>query len=79
MMEAARSSETFVNFYQTTCRYNPDDKNNGSSILYCLRKRLSMELRKAQFRASYLRNVILSDQHSEQYKCLDTETELNER
>jgi hypothetical protein len=25
MMEAARSSETLVNFYQTTQRYNPED------------------------------------------------------
>jgi hypothetical protein len=25
MMEAARTSETLVNFYQTTWRYNPDD------------------------------------------------------
>jgi hypothetical protein len=26
-MEAARSSETFVNFYQTTLRYNPEDSH----------------------------------------------------
>jgi hypothetical protein len=25
MMEAARASETLVNFYQTTRRYNPED------------------------------------------------------
>jgi hypothetical protein len=25
MMEAARTSETLVNFYQTTLRYNPED------------------------------------------------------
>jgi hypothetical protein len=25
MMEAARTSETLVNFYQTTRRYNPED------------------------------------------------------
>jgi hypothetical protein len=25
MMEAARSSETLVNFYQTARRYNPED------------------------------------------------------
>jgi hypothetical protein len=25
MMEAARTSETLVNFYQTTWRYNPED------------------------------------------------------
>jgi hypothetical protein len=27
MMEAARTSETLVNFYQTTQRYNPEDSN----------------------------------------------------
>jgi hypothetical protein len=26
-MEAARTSETLVNFYQTTRRYNPEDSN----------------------------------------------------
>jgi hypothetical protein len=27
MMEAARTSETMVNFYQTTQRYNPEDSH----------------------------------------------------
>jgi hypothetical protein len=27
MMEAASTSETSVNFYQTTWRYNPDDSH----------------------------------------------------
>jgi hypothetical protein len=27
MMEAAMSSETLVNFYQTTRRYNPEDSH----------------------------------------------------
>jgi hypothetical protein len=27
MMEAARTSETLVNFYQTTWCYNPEDSN----------------------------------------------------
>jgi hypothetical protein len=27
MMETARTSETLVNFYQTTRRYNPEDSN----------------------------------------------------
>jgi hypothetical protein len=27
MMEAARTSETSVNFYQTTQRYNPEDSH----------------------------------------------------
>jgi hypothetical protein len=28
MMEAARTSEALVNFYQTTRRYNPDDEGS---------------------------------------------------
>jgi hypothetical protein len=31
MMEAARTSETLVNFYQTTRRYNPDSPDDGGS------------------------------------------------
>jgi hypothetical protein len=27
LMEAARTSETLVNFYQTTRRYNPEDSH----------------------------------------------------
>jgi hypothetical protein len=27
MMEAASTSETFVNFYETTRRYNPEDSH----------------------------------------------------
>jgi hypothetical protein len=33
MMEAARTSETLVNFYQTTRRYNPED-NHLLSLVY---------------------------------------------
>jgi hypothetical protein len=29
VMEAARTSETLVNFYQTTRRYNPEDSHLG--------------------------------------------------
>jgi hypothetical protein len=33
MMEAARTSETLVNFYQTTRRYNPEDSHPLSAYL----------------------------------------------
>jgi hypothetical protein len=36
MMEAARISETLVNFYQTTRRYNPEDSH--------LRRKVSLEI-----------------------------------
>jgi hypothetical protein len=50
MMEAARTSETLVNFYQTTRRNNPDDsylhtrrredpKSHGFKGAYCLQLR----------------------------------------
>jgi hypothetical protein len=32
MMEAARTSETLVNFYQTTRRYNPEDSHLHEKI-----------------------------------------------
>jgi hypothetical protein len=42
MMEAARTSETLVNFYQTTRRYNPEDSHlrthrRENLKSYCLR------------------------------------------
>jgi hypothetical protein len=42
MMEAARTSETFVNFYQTTWRYNQED----SHLHACIRQWLSSGLRR---------------------------------
>jgi hypothetical protein len=33
MMEAARTSETLVNFYQTTWHYNPEDSHQGKQCL----------------------------------------------
>jgi hypothetical protein len=33
MMEAATTSETLVNFYQTTRRYNPEDSNLSSVVV----------------------------------------------
>jgi hypothetical protein len=39
MMEAARTSETLVNFYQTRRRYNPEDSHlDGKTVLVvCLK------------------------------------------
>jgi hypothetical protein len=34
MMEEARTSETLVNFYQTTRRYNPEDSHLRTQILF---------------------------------------------
>jgi hypothetical protein len=36
MMEAARTSETLVNFYQTTRRYNPEDSHLRCTKLYII-------------------------------------------
>jgi hypothetical protein len=36
MMEAARTSETLVNFYQTARRYNPEDSHLRFIILAIL-------------------------------------------
>jgi hypothetical protein len=57
MMEAARTSETLVNFYQTIRRYNPEDSHlrtyrrenlksylDNSSFMKVLSQHLSCEL-----------------------------------
>jgi hypothetical protein len=36
MMEAARTSETLVNFYQTAWRYNPEDSHVRASLCFLL-------------------------------------------
>jgi hypothetical protein len=45
MMEAARTSETLVNFYQTTRRYNPEDSHlrNMSSCVRALYESVGIE------------------------------------
>jgi hypothetical protein len=37
IMEAARTSKTLVNFYQTTRCYNPEDSNLHNLQFHCLR------------------------------------------
>jgi hypothetical protein len=36
MIEAARTTETLVNFYQTARRNNPEDSNLHKYLFYCL-------------------------------------------
>jgi hypothetical protein len=45
MMEAARTSETSLNFYQTTRRYNPEDSHLHSLdlFIYCRYKEILAE------------------------------------
>jgi hypothetical protein len=38
MIEAARTSETLVNFYQTTQHYNPEDRHLQYVKFRCFRK-----------------------------------------
>jgi hypothetical protein len=54
MMEAARTSETLVNFYQTTRRYNPED-----SHLRTHRREKSTETRCvfSEVRSEFLGNI----------------------
>jgi hypothetical protein len=58
MMEAAGTSETLVNFYQTTRRYNPEDSH--------LRTHRRENLK------SYNRDVVLNQMlmNSEQFKII---------
>jgi hypothetical protein len=44
MMEAARISETLVNFYQTTRRYNPEDNHLRTHRRENLRSYLNISL-----------------------------------
>jgi hypothetical protein len=38
-MEAARTSETLVNFYQTTRRYNPEDSHLVNQLFFVMETR----------------------------------------
>jgi hypothetical protein len=44
MMEAARTSETLLNFYQTTRRYNPEDSHLLTQMLLGRQKHGSVHL-----------------------------------
>jgi hypothetical protein len=47
MVEAARTSETLVNFYQTTRRYNPEDSHLGKPVLIPWKRKLVSRLQQA--------------------------------
>jgi hypothetical protein len=66
MMEAARTSETLVNFYQTTLCYNPEDSNlhthgreNLKSYLICLDVHLLQTNLATDVSLHRVRNIIL--------------------
>jgi hypothetical protein len=56
MMEAASTSETLVNFYQTTCRNNPED----SDLHTCCHKNLKSHLGKTEFFETYTQGVLVT-------------------
>jgi hypothetical protein len=43
MMEAARTSETLENLYQTTRRYNPEDSSPGEQFAQTVSRTLKTE------------------------------------
>jgi hypothetical protein len=47
MMEAARTSETLVNFYQTTRRYNPEDSHIHGRYLIEIKLGITMKTSQA--------------------------------
>jgi hypothetical protein len=51
MMEAARTSETLVNFYQTTRRYNPEDSHLRCIVVLHATKNIKEKV--AYFSKSY--------------------------
>jgi hypothetical protein len=48
MMEAASTSETLVNFYQTTRRYNPEDSHLHNEMLV-VSSVLSLQIKHSKF------------------------------
>jgi hypothetical protein len=67
MMEAARTSETLVNFYQTTRRYNPQDSHLRSHRRQNLKSYLRHDLVKNRAGA---RNPLCGIRHHESRVCL---------
>jgi hypothetical protein len=49
MMEAARTSETLVNFYQTTRRYNPEDIIRAMSLIALMMEAAKTSVRLVNF------------------------------
>jgi hypothetical protein len=70
MMEAAKSSETMVNFYQTTRRYNPEDS-------------LLRTNRRENLKSYYVPKIIFHERIIESctllYKCTSFKTKQQKR
>jgi hypothetical protein len=61
MMEAARTSETMINFYQTTQCYNPEDSRLQSKK--CFKQGLSLYLSIMSWKKLYILLLTIYTQH----------------
>jgi hypothetical protein len=63
MMEAARTSETLVSFYQTTRRYNPEDshlRTHRRENLKSYKEKTFVRISRALKKTKQLRNTVAS-------------------
>jgi hypothetical protein len=61
MVEAANTSETLVNFYQTTRRYNPEDSHLRSHRRENLKSNLSLGNLTTLFQLQWLYCIVLNN------------------